>query len=635
VTSSLDAPIALTVRDARGDVVVARSLTDVVPPRALLVPGAVQVSGLSFTGDERQLYFVAVDHGTIANVARLVRVDLASGAVDVVEDELRGWGGSITPEGTAYVHARVIGDRAVLAAYSLAKKNVTVLADLGPRHYVVSPRVSPRGDRVVAAVFDGRAWSLALFDRATGARLADVPTPGGQALEPSFAGDDRVLFAAPREGRLQIHEADLTTSALRVLTDAPYLALAPFADGASVRFLNRDGWTWSLDEVEVNAPADVAAAPPPTEPPPAPRVPAADWPYSAWTGILPPQAWGFDAQYGTGWARAGAALAGGDKLGYHRYYAQGGYVIGPGRPYGEVAYLNTQLAPFFLTLDARYAPTVGNILAADGTTTRVVSDQWSASLDFTRPIYTSSVGVHVDYEGYRRDGVPGVLEAVHLRRLVGAGLSASYSGVESTTYVPRRGVLADARLTTYPEQASDAGYSIADARASLHLIAPLPLWARHTLRLDLAGRALAFAPTALGLLQVGGTLVSTPDTVEVTGLPPGRTFAEPVHGFETLALFGSRAAIAELTYRAPLIIDKGTIATLDVFQPSFLREIDLELFGVAISRFDATPVGESAGARTTLSLALAGVPLSFYAQVSRRFTYDETSTLVLGVRSGY
>src|SRR5262249_12967404 len=103
LAADLDRPAWLAVYAPDGRLRSERDLTDVLPPRTLAVAAPTLASGLSFSRDGRSLYFVALDLDPTYQAARLYRYDVDAGTLAVVNRDLRGAGGSLSPDGTRYV----------------------------------------------------------------------------------------------------------------------------------------------------------------------------------------------------------------------------------------------------------------------------------------------------------------------------------------------------------------------------------------------------------------------------------------------------------------------------------------------------------------------------------------------------
>ena len=249
-----DAPSRLVVIAPDGTTLVERDLTDVVPPRQLVTSSPRLSGSPTFTADGKSLFFVTVDQGSTYQVARLMRYDLPTGALSVAHADLRGTGGAINLDGSRYVFPYAAGDHHDLAELDLRTGAVRVLAPQPPRGYVAGPSFSPDGRRLAATLFDGTRFGIVVLDATTGATLARLPTGGGPVHEASWADDHRIVYVgtSPDDWRFQVYVHDLTTGSTAKVTQAPYLAFEPrAAGGRTVRFLNREGWHWTLDEVDL------------------------------------------------------------------------------------------------------------------------------------------------------------------------------------------------------------------------------------------------------------------------------------------------------------------------------------------------------------------------------------------------
>ena len=120
-----------------------------------------------------------------------------------------------------------------------------------------------------------------------------------------------------------------------------------------------------------------------------------------------------------------------------------------------------------------------------------------------------------------------------------------------------------------------------------------------------------------------------PPAFDDVRFPPNLRFIEPLRGYEDYAITTDRAAIGSLSWRYPLIIDRGVAATFWVLPASFLRELDLELFATgAIDR--RQDLHAATGAVLTLRLELLRVPLSVAYQIARRVRDDDALTQLVG-----
>jgi hypothetical protein len=121
-----------------------------------------------------------------------------------------------------------------------------------------------------------------------------------------------------------------------------------------------------------------------------------------------------------------------------------------------------------------------------------------------------------------------------------------------------------------------------------------------------------------------------PPEVSVDALP-GLRFTEPLRGYEDFPIATDRVFIAQLTYRYPLIVDRGSLSSLWILPASFLRQIDLELFasGASDGRSDAPHA--AGGGAVTFELALWRVPFSVRYQIARRIEDDHALAQILAV----
>ena len=269
LAADLDRPAWLAVYAPDGRLRSERDLTDVLPPRKLAIAAPTLASGLSFSPDGRWLYFVALDLDPTYQAARLYRYDVDAGTLAVVHRDLRGSGGSLSPDGGRYVFARANGDHHDLAELDLATGAVRVIAQEPHGAYVANPRVSPDGKRVVATRFDGQRFRIVLLDARDGRLLATLPTGDDPVHDASWVDDHRVVFLAggAADAGFQVHDYDLDSGRIGAVSHAPFLAFQPSAAGGrTLRFLNREGWRWTLDEIPLPPraapkPAQVAAAP--------------------------------------------------------------------------------------------------------------------------------------------------------------------------------------------------------------------------------------------------------------------------------------------------------------------------------------------------------------------------------------
>jgi Tol biopolymer transport system component len=683
-----DTPVRIVVRGADGRVRVDRNLIDVAPPRTLVTADADSSGPPSFTADGRYVYFTTLDSGVTFERSRLMRLEVATGALSVVARDLYGGGGSISPDGKTYAFSRENGDHHDLCLLDVASGNLRLLAAQAAGAFVALPRYAPDGRRLVATVFDGAAFSIRVFDAESGKVLAQVTDGRGAVHDASWADATHVVYlgAETREDGFQVYLADLGSGQSRQLTHAPYLAFEPQMIGASLRFLNREGWRWTLDEQTVSLatpPAAPAAALMPAPPPgtapqtatgpqgaPAPTpypspyaypYPTApvwpiwplavdgspvqilnDAPYKQTDHLFGLQTHAIDLATAGRKATLGiVSLGGADRLQFHRWALDGIWQLYADRPGygGSAAYANQLFAPFSIVADAmalRYHDTLpvppSSLMqpTLDPAPFVLQKTILQADLFVSRELYgaPAEAGFHLVDDD--QPGEPTL--RVQRRRAAGPFVQATYSGVESTPYSGvRRALIAVPSLNIYPGAWNSTGAMLTDARLELTGVTPLPLSHRHRLALDLRGRDLFGLPPGARWLQVGGGISALavnrhPDTpvppqVTIDGLP-GITFVEPLRGYEDYPIATDRIFIAEADYRYPLIIDRGTASTLWLLPSSFLRQIDLELFGSAATDAHGDPPHAAGGTAVTLEMVIWDLPLNLTYQLARRVEDD-------------
>jgi len=685
ITEDLDRPCRLVVYAPNGRTLIDRDLTDVIPPRALEVSAASGSGGLSFSADGRWLVFAAQDLDITFQAIRLVRVEIATNRLTVVRGDLQGTGGSLSPDGRRYLFTRADGDRHDLVELDLDSGAIRTVVTAAPRHYFVTPRYSPDGRQIVATVFDGSRFGISVLSAIDGRLRAVVPLGAAPATDASWVDDHRILFLGGSEQTpgFQVYLRDLTAGTTVLVTHAPYLAFEPRAagNGSMVRFLNREGWRWTLDEVPLPLPAvelpppapagpPAPAAPPAPAGPPAPAAPPApvvpplavlspavgqtpvildDRPYSGTDHLFVPQLHAFNFQTaGRSGLLYGAVLDGGDRLSLHRWLlfgylqSQSSSTLGS----GGFGYANQQLAPFTLFAFAEQFSWRDTSVRLTGIPTSadftLAQRQRDLQLGVERQFYENPI--ELSFVLTQNDGSDSLALPVFSRRLAGPQLSASFVGVESTPYTDDRRLLgANLTAALFPDPWGTAGFTFADLRAQLTATLPLPLSRRHTLHVGLRGRGLAGAPDGVAILQVGGAASGLiyhhsdrppgPD-FSTDIVPPGIGFFEPLRGYEDFAITTDRVAIADATYRYPLIIDWGSASTLGLLPAFFLRQLNFELFYAGAVEGRGATRHAATGAALGVDFAMLG-PWSLQYQIARRLEDDRASTQAVFLSTGW
>jgi hypothetical protein len=541
-----------------------------------------------------------------------------------------------------YYHCVVDGDRWSLAAWDVHTRRSRILVDMPPGGYILGAQVTPGGLHVVANVWDGTAFVAWVIETPTGHRVREIRSTGA-IYDASFTGDGRVIYLGVVDGRFQIFIDGVKVS------DAPYAVLAPRETHGTIRFLDREGWNWNVDEIPTPSTSPVAeavAVTPVVAPPSAVPIVGSDEPYSPWEHLLFPQLRSPTlVAVSSGVPHVGAVLGGGDRLGMQRWsiagYAQAGGTLSNKTHYGaDAAYLNTMLAPWSIIATAGFIDWVDPVTTDDPDVT-LVEDRRTrdASLSIARTwrgsLTTTLSGLYTDDFDHPPD-----LDAVR-RHLGGPALEVDFASTESTPYVaPRRALGAYVRGAYYPHDLSTFTGDIYDIGGAIAAVVPVPLGRRHTISVDLRGRALV-ARDDTGLLQLGGdsglgelythrSIAAEPPDFDDVRFPPNLRFIELLRGYEDYAITTDRVAIADISWTYPLIVDRGVAATLWRLPASFIRELDLELFADgAIDRAHARHA--AGGAALSLRFQLLRVPLVLQYQIARRIRDDDALVQLIGL----
>ncbi len=638
VADDVDLPERLTVRDPDGTVVVTLPLVEVLPPRTLITGVPLLISGLSITADGREVWLTVIDQGTTYQVPRLVRWRRGEHRLTEVAHDL-GPGGSIDPTGATYYYCAVDGDRWSLAAFDTRTRAQRSVLEMPPGGYVLGAQVSADGRRIVANVWDGAAFVGWVLDAATGARLADLRVPGSPVWDASFTNDGRLLYLAAVEGRFQIF-LDGTP-----ISDAPYAALAPREANGTIRFMDREGWYWKLAEIRtavVIPPTVTAPQPVVTEPPPAIAL-RSDHPYSNFERFFVPTLRSpFIIASASGASLYGVILGGGDPVGMQRWslagFAQPPISHSTTHFAGDAQYLNTMLAPWQIVADVGFIDWADPLATSDPAITLAEERHTrDASLTVTRTwrdTLTTSLAAVYTQDNDHPDNEPELF-----RHIAGPSVSLSWISGESTRYTDlRRALIVSTTEAYYPRDLSTFMGDIVDVGGSIGAIVPLPFGRRHTLSFDVRGRAL-IAHDDTGLLQIGGdsgyaTILSgstdgSPRTFDDSRFSPNLRFIESLRGYEDYAITTDRAALADIAWRYPIIIDRGIASTLWILPSSFVSEVDLELFGAAAYDRERD-LHAAVGGAITLRISLFRLPLLFTYQIARRVRDDDAITQLFG-----
>jgi hypothetical protein len=642
VTAGLDFSSELRIRNPDGSIRVRRTLTNFLPGRPYIVTSPNAVSGLAFDAAGERLYLVMADIGIDgATLPKLLELDAHDGRL------LRTWklpdsiGGSVDPAGTRYVFVRSHADTADLWEIDLSRGEERPLTHNHGRLTLGAPDLAADG-RIVFARKLGDDFDL--WIRQPDGTEQPLTRDGRFNYSPRWDGPDRVIALHEVDGRTQAVRIDVATGTKTVLSDAPFVVLDPVPlPGNRLAFVNRDGWSWTLDWMDLGPgrvlPPEPSLASEEAREAREPEVPVlSDDPYHALDNLLIPTLRGPFVAFGKrevyngsqNTVYAGVSLQGSDRLGLHNYGLNLGYETGDPGPTFSIGYGNYLLAPVYLELVLSRSSDPALLDPVSASFVPSVVD-YAGRLSASRTFWTTPVGLN--FLALRR--TEGNQDGSSVRsQLLGPGIASAWSALESTPYAgPRLGVALVGSVQWF-SSAFGSDFTFADVAASVALYSPLPLWARHTLLLTVRGRALPGSPARL--LRVGGSSLglvqweSQDEKSEVgTGLAvfPDIKFREPLRGYEDVELRCNAVAIAGLRYRAPIIIDYGWASFLWLFPSFFIRQIDLDLFGEWAHTWtyagSAGPAFEanhrSFGVNVQLrTLWGSAVPISFFYQVAVR-----------------
>jgi hypothetical protein len=411
---------------------------------------------------------------------------------------------------------------------------------------------------------------------------------------------------------------DVGTGTIRRITDAPFVAFDPAPrPGNRLAFVNRDGWSWTLDEVPLDG--DLPQTPEPRRTAAPHPIAAAesespvtfvrDEPYRALDHLLVPTlrspVLGYESSGDRRGALLGISAIGSDRLGMHNYALELAANTGTGSNIEALSYINEQLAPVEVALQLSHARDLFAV------------DDLAASLGIARSFWTTPVSL--DLQVLRRR-TPEFSDT-----LVAPRLSASYSATDGSIYGgTQRGFTTSLSLQAFP-QALGNRFDLGDLRGTVRVWLPQPI-PRGSLSVSGVGRALPGGPKTL--LRVGGGLPSEvlvgraspgSDGAPSLSLPSGLSFAEGLRGYEDFELHGNIALIGGADFHVPLIIDHGWASTLYVLPPLFIRQVDLGAFA-RYARVDAERTGLHRVVGATVGLQfLTGLlsPTLFYEFAER------------------
>ncbi len=655
IADDVDVPSRLTVRDPRGVTLATVSLVDVLPPRALVQADPLLISGLSITADGNEVWFTVIDVDSTFEITRLVRWRRGERNVHVIVSGL-GSGATIDSRGTTYYYCEVDGDRWSLAAYDVASHSHRVIHAMVPGSYVLAAQISADDKRIVADVWDGSQFVAWVLDATTGEKQREIRARDTLPVwDASFTSDGRVMWLGVSAGRFQV------TIEGAIVSDAPYSALAPREANGTIRFLDREGWEWELAEIAApvepvgaGAPVDRTAQPSGGSADPVVAVPSAsvailsDKPYSPFERLFVPDLRSPTLLFlAANVPHLGFVIGGGDRLGFQRWSLAGYWqpAIGAASTKehfgGDVSYLNTMLAPWQLVADASIIDWVDPIYS-DTSDAKPIPDERRTRGVTLSAVRTFRDQLTVAVEGIYTDDTDAPSGQPSLRRhLGGPSFTLDWVSGESTRYTGlRRALLVSADAGYYPAALSTFEQPLVDVGGSIGAIVPLPFGRRHTLSISVRGRELV-THDQTGLLQLGGdsgyltlwnrtSSAMTPPKFDDSRFPPNLQFVEPLRGYEDYAITTDRIEATDVSWRYPLIIDRGVAATANKLPASFVSEIDFELFGSG-ARDSAGSLHAATGFAATLEIQVLRIPMLVTYQIARRLEDDHAITQLFGI----
>jgi len=613
VDSPRGRPAELAIYASDGTELYRDALAPILPERPFIVSNPESLSGLCFSADAKRLYFVVADVGIDGDDENvLVELDVATGRALRTWHDLEGMGGQLTPDGGHYIFTQLRGDVANLVSLELATGQRAPLTRATGHQSLGTAAISPSGARIAFPKWMGRGFDLFVLERGV---ARQVTHDGRFNQSPRFIDEDHVVLLREAQGRAQAFVVELASGAMVQATDAPFVAFDPAPrPGGRLAFVNRQGWSWTLDEVRL--PPLPAPGPMPAAAPLLPDGQAAsvaivsDEPYRAADHLLLPTFHLPTLLYDPGSpTRFAVALEaqGSDRLGLHNYFI-GADITFPGYATDvALSYVNAQLAPWQLGLGA------GRGDDGEGTV------DYTVQLSAARSFWTTPLTIELPLI---RRNAPGFTAT-----LLGPRISTRYAALDGSIYGgTERGFSLSAAAQVFPAALGNP-FDFADLRGALQVYLPQP-FPRASLNVSVVGRALPGGPD--NFLRVGGIVPgnltyqserSGGDGRPRAVLPVGVGFSEALRGYEDHALHGANVVIWGADFHVPLMIEHGWASTLYLFPGLYVQKLDLNAFARE-ARLDGAGVSfhRDLGAAATLSFRFGQVlAASVFYQYSQRF----------------
>ncbi|MBS2029957.1 MAG: hypothetical protein JST54_18795 [Deltaproteobacteria bacterium] len=589
------------------------SLAPLLPERPFITTSPTAISGLCFSSDGKRLYFVVQDVALDGDdESKLVELDAASGEPLRTWRWLEGMGGGLMPDGKSYVFTHLEKDVANLVAIDLESGKRRALTFFTTHQSLGVSAISPSGKRIVFPKWMGQGFDLFVLE--DGVERA-VTHDQHFNQSPRFLDEDHVVLLRDVDGRAQASIVDLASGAVSQATDAPFTAFDPAPrPGGRLAFVNRDAWSWTLDEVPLDAqtPATIP------EPVPPANLEAAssevqvvrDEPYHATDHLLAPTYHLPLVVLGSASPTsitAGIEVAGSDRLGFHNYDLQASY----GYPGGLISfagdYVNMQLAPWQLGISASRLEDSEHTI------------EYDLDLGISRTFWTTPVTLDVPFIRRESAGFTGDLVGPRLTVLLAPVTGSVYGGTQ-------RGFSLNLSGQGFPRGLGN-DFDFADVRSALRIWLPQPI-PRASLSVLGVARALPGAPETLltvGGLQPAGLIFQSSNTgadgLQGVILPTQVSFNEPLRGYEDFTLHGNAVLIGGADFHVPLVIDYGWASFFYILPSFFVREVDLDAFG-RLAQLDGPVPGTHrvVGAQLSLQTRIGSLyaPV-LYVQFANRF----------------
>ena len=491
-------------------------------------------------------------------------VDVATGRARRLTNGLRASEPDVTPDGRSVVFVRRTEGGSELAMISLSGEGLEDLTHSDPGTLWSGPRVSPRGDTVVAARLSPDGYlDLVLLDLSS-RELRPLTHDRAKDAEPSWSpGGTYVLFRSDRDGIENVYALRLADSALlrvtRVLGGAFGPALGP--DGRRLVYSEYTSRGYDLHAMDVSL-ADLAAADAFVDPYPQPAADpvASDAPVRPYHALehLWPRFWMPYVSRSSEATRVGVTSAGSDPLGRQSWALTFHHTSETGRLGFEGSYAYDRYRTSFLLYAEDESDPFGD------RTSRMQRVSLGASLPLTRSVQ-SSQALTLAWRGEQHDLSGGDASASR-QRLSGLELSWTYGSAKQYPFnvSPIEGSQLRVGLL---QEASWLGSDVHVLKPSVDARTYLRLSGTQALALRLGGATTIGQSSLRQVYGLGG--FPNGSAWDVTNARPGL-----LRGYPDDAFVGRHALYANVEYRFPLVhLQRGLWS-----MPAFVRRLHGSVF---------------------------------------------------------